>query len=74
MGDKIRQTITSSTFVLLVVGVVWYANGRHPTSTPVEPKLGGGIGLKIGRINHFGGLEAGKVSNLQPFEGRLGDG
>ena len=57
---------TSSTFVLLVVGVVWKVNWRPPTSTPRGAKTSGGIELKIGRINYLGGSHgAVKVSNLQ---------
>ena len=60
--------------MLLVVGVVWKVNGRPQTSTPVEPKLVGGIELKIGGINYLGGLtKGGDDSNLQPPGGRLGD-
>ena len=48
---------------------------RAPTSTPRGTSWG--IELKIGRINYLRGLTkrvVGKVSNLQPSRGRLGDG
>ena len=43
--------ITSSTFVLLLVGVVWKVNGTPPTSTPQGVKTVGEIKLKISNIN-----------------------
>ena len=69
--------ITSSTFVLLVVGVVWKVNGRTPTSTPPPggAKTSWGIELKIVIISYLGGLtKRAKVSNLQLSGGRLGGG
>ena len=65
--------ITSRTFVLAVVGVVWKVSGRPPTSTPVEPTLLG-IKLKFCIINYLVSEEADKVYHLQPFGGHLGDG
>ena len=57
--------------MLLVVELVWKVNGRAPTSNPVEPQLfGGRAENKLVALTD----EAGKVSNLQPFGGRLGDG
>ena len=52
---------TSSTFVLLVVGVVWKVNRWPSTSTPrgAQTSMGGGIELKIGGINYLGGLTKG---------------
>ena len=65
-----------STFVLLVVRVVWKVNGIPANSTPapVEPKLVGG-GAEIGRINYLGGLtKRAQFQILQPSGGRLDNG
>ena len=42
LSFALSRTNTSSTFVLLVDGVLWKVKGRPPTSTPVESKLVGG--------------------------------
>ena len=55
----IYLSITSSTFEMLVVGVVWKINGRPQFRPPVEPKLVGGIELKNATINYLGGLTKG---------------
>ena len=54
-----RELITSSTFVRLVLGVVWKVNVRPPNFDPRGAKTSGGIELKIGRINYLGGLTKG---------------
>ena len=49
--------------------------GDPQVRPPRGAKTSGGIELKIVMINLLGGSdEAGKVSNLRPFGGRLGDG
>ena len=42
--------------MLLLLGVVWKVSGRPPISTTRGAKTGGGIELKIARINYLGGL------------------
>ena len=51
--------ITSSSIVLLVVGVVLESKWETPNFDPRGARTSGGIELKIGSINYLGGLTKG---------------